>query len=70
MAKKELTLEAFKREFGDRWNEMKGNWKEEKFDSLLNKYNFEEDEVDREFLRVQLKNLGFFEGSKGKFSSF
>jgi hypothetical protein len=66
MEKKKLTIEAFQHELGDKFDQWKGNWKEEKFDALLKKYNFEEDEADRESLRIELKNLGFFKGgSKG-----
>jgi hypothetical protein len=71
MEKKELTLEAFQQELGAKFNKWKGNWKEDLFHELLNEYNFEENKFRRESLRIELKELGFFEGgSKGKFSSF
>ena len=68
MDKKELTLDSFQQELGENFNKWKGSWKEEKFDSLLNKHNFEQNKIRRESLRIELKQLGFFEGgSQGKF---
>ena len=67
MEKKELTLEAFRRELGARFNKWYGHWREKLFESLLNKYDFEEDKIGRGYLRMKLKKLGFFEG---KFNTF
>jgi hypothetical protein len=65
--RKELTIEAFRHELGEKFTQWNGKFKIEKFEALLNKYNFDTDEIDRESLRIELKALGFFEGgSKGK----
>ena len=65
----ELTVDNFQRKLGQNYKIWEGKFKEEIFVELLNKYSFDTDVVNRESLRIQLKDLGFFEQGKIIFSS-
>ena len=62
--RKSLTVETFKFVLCEKFKKWEGRYEEKLFDQLLNKYCFETDEVDRASLRLELKDLGFFEEGK------
>ncbi len=55
-------VQDFQVALGSKYDELKGNWKEEKFDVVLSKFNIKKDDYDKEELRIALKKEGFFEG--------
>ena len=57
----EFTKESFERTLGDLYDIFKGKFKEEKFEGLLNEYNFCKSISGREKLRIALKEDDFFE---------
>lgn len=62
MVKKQLTFEVFKAALDKNWDLFNGNFKEERFEALLNEKNFQTSIEERELLRIELKKKGFFEG--------
>jgi hypothetical protein len=68
--KKKLTLLVFQQELRDNFNLWQGEFNEEKFEALLDHYNFETHIIGRESLRIQLRRLGFFLKGKMCTSSF
>jgi hypothetical protein len=67
MEYKSLTLDEWKRVLGEDFEDLKGSFDETQFYKALDDKNFDPDAIKRQKLKKILKNIGFFEGSKGKF---
>ena len=67
MTEKEPDIQTLKSTQGENYGLLKGTFKEEEFNGLLDELNFKSSVLSRALLRVQLKEEGFFEGNKGEY---
>jgi hypothetical protein len=67
---KPLTLDEFKKALGDNYAKWKGKFDKSLFDDLLNKLKFAHDKIDRQNLRIELEDEGFFEPTQAKGNYF